>query len=271
MIKRLLSEWKAYADKENVLIYQMGKVGSTSLEQAMPGSIHLHTLFFGWPTHRPPSPRRNTIGKKIRGAIYDAVRRRAIRSRENIKIITLVRDPYARNVSDFFQGLTYWMFCYVFYSGTRVDTRANSDETLVYNAFDTVYDHDYALTWFEKEFKRMTGIDVYQYDFNKYDGWSIIKKGKYEILIIKLEKIKEVWQVIEEFAGKKLEYTNSNTASAKWYKNIYVNFISNYKPAPQYLNRLYNSRLVKHFYTDDEINFFISEATAITNKKDNAW
>jgi hypothetical protein len=266
MIKRLLSEWKEYSDKENILIYQMGKVGSTSLEQAMPGSIHLHTLYFGWPTHRPPSRRRNTLSKKIKGGIYDAMRRLAIKSRDEIKIITLVRDPYARNVSDFFQGFIYWMFGYVFNSAARIDTRANSDETLVYNAFDKVYDHDYALTWFDKEFKRMTGIDVYRHDFNKRDGWAIIKKGKYNILLIKLEKIKEVWNIIEDFAGIKMEYTNSNVASAKWYKNIYDNFTNNYKPTQQYLEKLYNSKLVKHFYTDDEVKFFINDAAAIKTK-----
>ncbi len=258
MLARLIKEYKTYASSDNILIYQMGKVGSTSLEKTIPGSIHIHTLFFLWPTHKPPSVRRNNLKKKMAGWLYDKLRISAIKSRKKIKIISLVRDPYSRNISDFFQGFSYWVYKYTLKVAT--DARSVSDPTFVYNVFDKMYDHNYGIDWFDTEFKRMTGIDVYDFNFDKSKGIQKIISGKYEILIIKLEKMDSVWNEIEEFAGIKMNMTNANFGSNKWYAPIYKTFSSNYVPTDEYLDKLYNSKFSKHFYSNEEINQFKSKA-----------
>jgi hypothetical protein len=258
MIKRLINDWKNYADDAHILIYQMGKVGSTSLEQTIPGSIHFHTLYNNRPCYIFARQKRNTPVKKIKGKLYDGLRRAAIKSRKKIKIITLVRDPYARNVSSFFQDFAYWMYEYA--CQTTESQRTHVNEGLIHTVYNDLFTHTYALNWFDDEFKKLTGVDVYKHTFDKEAGFSIIKQGKYEILVLKLEKMKTNRQAVEQFTGLKLELKNTNTASAKWYGDIYTDFIENYKPKEAYLDKLYNSKLARHFYSDEELQALREQA-----------
>ncbi len=252
MIKKFIEDWKVYSNEENFLIYQMGKVGSTSLEVSIKNSIHFHSLYGNWPCHVQHEQMRGKFLKGLAQNIYDIMRRRAIRSHKKIKIITLVRDPYPRNISTFFQHFPHWMYKY--YTMGRY-SKYEYFSTL-FSAFDKAMDHSYPLTWFDNEFKKFTGIDVYSQPFDKNVGYCRIQNKKYDILVLKLEAMEKNWEVVENFVGQKVELTNANVSTDKWYNDIYRTFMKTYSPSTEYLNLLYNSKLVKHFYTDVEISKF---------------
>jgi hypothetical protein len=263
MIKRILQDWKKYAGEKGILVYQMGKVGSTSLEKALPNCIHIHTFYNHRPCYVVAREKRNTFLKRIKGVLYDTLRRTAVKSRKKIKIISLVRDPYSRNISAFFQDFAYYIYYYSCL--TPESQRDHQANDFVFKIYDDLFDHSYALNWFDKEFKKFTGIDIYKYPFDKDKGWNIITEGKYEILIIKLEKLKEAWSCIEEFSSAKMQLQNSNVASFKWYSNFYNDFITKYSPSKSYLDLMYKSKFTLHFYNKKEINFF--EERALKTKR----
>jgi hypothetical protein len=249
--KKLLQDVNAYSNESNLLIYQMGKVGSTSLEETIKDSLHVHSLYSNWPCFVFYQQRRRNFPERLSQHFYDWSRRVALKRRKKIKIISLVRDPYARNISMFFQNLQHWM--YYFSKLDKKDLRLECDLPLLFEVFEKAFDHDYPLTWFDKEINRFTGIDIYKYPFDKEKGYSRIQNEKYDILLIKLESLKFTWNVVEDFVGSKLIFQNVNLSSDKWYAPVYENFIRDYAPSETYLDKIYNSKLAKHFYTKDEI------------------
>ena len=113
MINDVKKVIKMYRNK--IFIYQMGKVGSTSLEESIENSVHMHTLYSNsecwvreaqlWGLLSPLQKIKRYVGSKLDRMI--------IRSNNEVKIITLVRDPVARDVSMFFQRLPYWYTHYL--------------------------------------------------------------------------------------------------------------------------------------------------------------
>lgn len=235
----------------------MGKVGSTSLENSIPFSIHLHRLYNIHHKHSFYSPRRKSLLHKILGSCFDTMRRTAIRRRKKIKIITLVRNLYDRNVSAFFQNFAFWIVQY----SSKVTEETRKDSTsFVYEVFENIFDHNYAFTWFDKELKKFTGIDIFEHEFNKQRGWQRIQKGKYDILVVKLEALGTACEAIEDFAGVKLKLNHSNLSGYKWYASLYKDFKNNYIPSEEYLHKIYQSKISKHFYTEEETNDFRQKA-----------
>jgi len=262
-LEKLFQDIKAYSDESNLLIYQMGKVGSTSLEEAIKGSLHVHSLYSNWPCFVFYQQRRSNFIERFSQHFYDWSRRVALNKRKKIKIISLVRDVYARNISMFFQNLPHWM--YHFSKLDKKDLRLKSDLPLLFEIFEKAFDHNYAFTWYDKEIKRFTGVDIFKYPFDKEKGYCHIQEGKYDILLIKLENLKSSWEVLEDFVGYKLTLQSVNRSSDKWHAPVYENFIKNYTPSETYLNQIYNSKLVEHFYTKDEILKFRSKALKRNN------
>ena len=71
--------------------------------------------------------------------------------------------------------------------------------------------------------------------------------------------MKEVQKDIENFIGQKFEMTKKNVSDKKWYACLYEYFRKNYKPTNEYLKKLYHTKTVKHFYTEEEIEGFLSK------------
>jgi hypothetical protein len=257
MLKKILSDWKKYSQENNILIYQMGKVGSTSLEESIPQSIHLHRLYNINHNHLFYSPRGRSFIYGLLGNLFDAMRRIAIRRRKKIKIITLMRDVYARNTSAFFQNFAFWVMDY---SGKVVAESRKENPDFIYEVFENDFDHDYPLTWFDKELTKFTGVNILAHPFDKENGYTRIQQGKYDILVLKLENIDKAKNAIEEFAGIKLVLQNSNISEHKWYGPVYKNFKQNYIPTEAYLDKLYGAEISQHFYTGEELEQFKSKA-----------
>ena len=98
--------------KTPVVVYQMGKVGSSSIYNALKARglfvFHNHNLrpeiiakgIEQWKTRKPTSVvPRPELGKRL--WVYNHI----IKKRRHAKYITLVRDPLGRNVSAFFSTL----------------------------------------------------------------------------------------------------------------------------------------------------------------------
>ena len=255
MFKKFFDVWREYSNPKNILVYQFGKVGSTALEKSLPGSIHTHMLYGNSPCHVHLAQRRQGI-KKIYGFFGDFIKRLAISRRDEIKIVTIVREPVARNVSMFFQDLSHWIYHYVGLGNH--DNRFTGPEYLE-DVFYKSFDHSYINRWFSDEFQRFTGIDLVSEAFDVDKGYKVIKNGKFNVLVIRYESFSKLSAAINEFIGVNIEMDESNIGDDKWYGPLYKEFKRSYAPSSEYMNEMYSYPYVKNYYSDNEIKGFMKK------------
>ena len=205
------------SSSSSVLIYQMGKVGSSTLGESIPGATNMHTLYGNPPCKVLFDLERRGIWSVL-GYFYDLLRQLAIKFRKEVKIITVIRDPIARNISMFFQDFPYW---YIEYARRNRRVNRFSDDAVVEAIYEKVFPHDYVDTWFDREIKRLTGIDVYTDPYDKDEGYQSYVKGRYKLLLVEMHSIERNWSVIEDFVGRELSRINTNIGENKWYGPIY--------------------------------------------------
>lgn len=236
--------YRTWSDPERILVYQMGKVGSTSLQAMIPGSLHLHNLYDNHPC--PPRRDRHVAGRwqRLGRGTSQAIRRLAIRRRRCIRIITLVRDPYQRNVSMFFQNLPHWLAA--FDDGRHSNRTGSAD--LVARAFNEAFNHDYVAEWFDRELRRFTGIDVYGIAMDPGQAHARVTSRRFDVLLLRFERLAECTAALGEFLGTPVHLVHRNAGSDKWYASVYDEFRRGYRPPDALMERLYGTRYSAHFY-----------------------
>ena len=252
-----LKSYQMLSADDIVPVYQMGKVGSSSvcksLERVGIDAPHIHSLYTtrGYQLfHKFLLSQKNyPLHKKLICFLFFLWYRIKLRRRKHLKIITLVREPISVNISSFFSNL----------STSAYELEQQNVETLEEAFFDK-FNHDYVLDWFDIEFLPTTGLDIYKYDFDKEAGYSIIEEGNIECLVIKLEKLNRLEKVIADFVDNdSFKLKSHNISADKWFRPIYQDFKKNVKFSSEYVDRVYSSKLMRHFYSDKEISEFKSK------------
>ena len=147
----------------------MGKVGSATIKNSLENlglaNPIYHVHFLSWEGLKEAEdycvsrsngnvPEHIIIGKRLR---YQIDRDNGIR---RWKIITLAREPVAREISNIFENMELIL--------------PNSNNTHANNKFSEIYDYlierfdnfdessNYVCNWFDKEIKSVFGIDIYR-------------------------------------------------------------------------------------------------------------
>lgn len=273
-----------------ILIYQMGKVGSTSIDFTLrrcdlPNPIyHIHQLTangIDWNIRHY----RDLLIKNSPDIIRDdhtrvynhlyfkyvlrqyrsshALRQKIEENRDDIpwKIITLVRDPIMREISDFF-------FSFHRHPGLvgkkGQGLNAHALRILPGELADRLDNpHSWVLTWFDEEFQKVFGIDVYAFPFDHESGYTIIESGNISLLIIQLESLSRCFTpAMSRFLDLPgLELINQNTARQKSYYDTYQYILQHLTLDPQLCRYVYQSKLAAHFYTPGQIRDFTQKWT----------
>ena len=249
-------------NNEIILIYQMGKVGSKSIEQSLRDLnlkipiYHLHFL-------SPNRVRRKIIDQKeknleidksikIAKILWKEITQNKITNKK-WKIITLVREPISRNISAFFQGIEerFPNFYQDYYSGS-LDIEKLIDEFL------NKYPHDSTLLWLDEELKFVFDIDVFSCPFPRSKGYTTFHKDNIDVLLIRSENLNQCFQEsFSEFLNIDDIFLNrQNIGSEKKYAEIYKKFRETITLSESYINRMYKSKYTKHFYSEKEITEF---------------
>ncbi len=205
------------------VVYQMGKVGSTTVSDSLealadrPHVYHAHFLTsegIGWAEdqYRPNYPRTRALP----GHVIDSI---VLRERLDAgatlgwRVVTLVRDPVARNLSSFFQTM--------YLDRPDVDVTDTSDAMV---------------EGLHRRVLRPRGA----------------RPG---LLVLKLERLRECGSdALARFLDRpEVPLLDANTGSEKDYGELYGRFADTVELPAEYLDRMYGSRLVTHFYDPDEI------------------
>lgn len=262
-LKRLFQRYKnkinlinKYANEDSVFIYQMGKVGSTSLENSIKNGIHIHSFYEGNTTCKVRNEGLKKFGLihyilQIEQSVFEFSLRRAFRKRKSTKIITLIRDPFDRNLSMFFHDLDAYLFSAhtnCLNTRTRPIPTRNQSQQLLKQVYEEEFDHNYVVDWFDMEFKRMTGIDIYKYPFNKSLGYSRFSCDETSILCIASESLSNLEDVISEFLGQTVNLSVENRGEDKWYSSVYTAFRENYRLPMSIEEKILQSKFYRHFF-----------------------
>lgn len=240
-----------------VAVYQMGKVGSSSVYRSLRCSVpdlprfHVHFL-------EKPKIDRLEQGMREKGLPVawhlEEGRFLADLLREGdpaIKwlVIAPTREPGARNLSAFFQNIEHF---FPDFAERRARGTLTVDELI--DTFLTRYHQDTPLTWFDRELKTHFGIDAYETPFAHEEGRLIVRTERVDVLVIRLEDFKTRLQpALAEFLGTKDIVTPpANVSEEKEYADLYSEVRRRIVFPPELLDHLYESRYARHFYTDQE-------------------
>ena len=261
--------------RDPIIVHQMGKVGSRTVLLSLTKTFeelgievpvyHTHALA-GFEMgrqkaaeeqgQRNPESRLAALahGERIRKLIDD-------NPVQHWNLITLVRDPVARNVATFFQNLSeYAPDWHERYAAGMLSTQ--EVQALFLQAAPA---YDVLDLWFDSQMKAIPafGIDVYASPFSRELGYKIYPgDAQASLLLIRLENLKECAKsAMQEFLGlENFTLQNTNLADEKDYAVLYQAFKE--LPLPlEYVESIYKTQFARHFYSEAELTAFTNRWT----------
>jgi hypothetical protein len=257
-----LAAWRRRG-AEPLLVYQMGKVGSASvleaLRERLPDRDVLHVHFLA-PEKLAAEERmyreRFARSGRIDGHHFVALRLRArleaSRGRR-WQIVTLVRDPVARNLSAFFQTLEH--------AAPELSERiARGENAGIADALRrqleaTPWWWRDPLEWFDEELRAVFGVDAFAEPFPRERGWQILRAPRADVLLLRMEDLSRVaGEAFGAFLGvTDLALARRNAGDDKPYAAAYRLLSEGTSLDEELLEAIYGGWRIRHFYTDVEI------------------
>ena len=209
--------------ENSVLIYQPGKVASTSIWNTLKyygiKSAHIHTLaeysenaeYLDW---------CRSVCNAFRG-----------------KMIIPVREPISRDISEYFQSIGHCLAATIetyqisdlkqgFYQ-IYYDSLVNKKEYTIKYSYPRINysKYGYQFDFLDMELKKYFGIDVMEYSFDAEKGFCIIQQDGIEIFLVQVEKMKKLEKDMGEFLGiPDFHIQSANSGDEKEYRYLYQNF-----------------------------------------------
>lgn len=104
----------------------------------------------------------------------------------------------------------------------------------------------------------MLDIDVFSSEFPKSKGYEIYETKHADLLLLKLENLNncasDAFKTFLDIDGFTL--AKSNIGDNKAYRNIYRRFLESIVLPDSYIDKMYTSKYVRHFYSEKEIEAF---------------
>ncbi len=269
MLKRTLGKALPYALKQHVrlavaelqgaapiAIYQMGKVGSTTVEATLRAPHIKHTIYNVHFMTRSGLARADTYYARANAeadlhvqagrVLQQRLDRRRGPPRPPWKIITLARDPIDRDISGFFQNM---------HLDAPGKTFTEAEMLARLRTHFAEYDEatDFACTWFDQELRARFGADVFSAPFDAARGYQIIKTPAADILVLRLEDLRQVLPVaLRDFLGtdRPFEIVSANVGDDKAYKDLYRKVKTKLDLSLDTVASVYQTRYARHFYHD---------------------
>ena len=254
--RKLGRRMRAIRDAKPVLIYQMGKVGSSTIVRTIDKLnlrepvFHIHTL--------KPDTRERAIQMELSHARrltsnHLEVSGHLIGALSNgvfpARVITMTREPIGRAISHVFENIR------------RFAPNAkgnNSDIDL-----DQINDHLVQILssssglanptrWFDSELNDIYGIDVFSKPYNFDKGYTILSGPPVSSMVIRMEDLdRSLANALSDFFVidvSDLQLEPDNIGSKKWYASALAEIKSNLKLTPDVLDSVLNTKYAQHFY-----------------------
>ena len=256
MFTKLKNLYSLFAE-EQIIVYQMGKVGSSSIYKSLKSNGYnvIHAHHFG--DHDIFSFYKNTDyfsyfyprGERIRHFISSKVKLYLLKKNKKVKIITCVRDLEKVLISRYMQDLHLRFVSYHKKQITYKDLKVLTDEVI--NNIESDINLDYFVNWFDVELKNNFGVDVYGIEYDANSGVGISFETQKPLLVFNMSKVDAdvLASSLSHFIDSncQIEITNSNVSSNKWYSEIQRIVRNDYRISESYKKRIEESKLCKFF------------------------
>jgi hypothetical protein len=266
-----------YIDKNIplTLVYQQGRVGSTSVYEALQSAqlehpvYHVHTIdsenankqISQQRTRKEKVFRNLFIGKYLGDLISSG------RKAEKWNIVCIFRDPIAVVMSLYFMNAKS-----SFKEALNQDGIA--DSSIAMEHLSTLFENDdpsgwEVVNWFDKTFYSEIGVNVYDYKFNYDKGYVIIETEEYRIILLKLESLKEKFSAAmadfyntdETKFALKVANVHRDQKQDKVHQIVKKDFVLTHKSC----HKVYQTKFVEHFYSPSEIELMTKKWTKSPN------
>jgi hypothetical protein len=250
---------KNHPGKNPVILYQIGKVGSSTVIKSMRAVVpkepilgmHNLTKLKEGITHalaHLPNP-SEALGVLHQGLALSEWMD-TLGEDYKFNVITMVKDPISRNISHFFHAVeSFWpMFRYRLTVGDISMEEVRDTFLGLFLSFK--FDH-----WFQTHFEPVFPIDVASIPYEQGKGYAIANSpsGRYRVMVMRSEDISRVLpQASKEFIGIEVPVAKrENTAEDKFYSDIYLQFKKLPLPA-WYVDNMLDDKVVQNFYSAQE-------------------
>ena len=257
-----------------IINYQMGKVGSSTVQASLVALgldqpvYHVHFLnpvrVRQIEQQRRKYFRTERYGRLRRPWLYEFLYEQIQRKDRRWKLVTLVREPIARNISTFFENLevtekadaTAYAVKSAYY-GFDIEVALERPDPLIELFFERLV-HERPLRYFNDEIRTVFGIDVFDSEFPRERGFKIYQGDSADLLLVRLENLDQcAATAFKEFLGVDgFSLVSANVASGKVYAPLYRAFKRSICLPQDYIDGMYDSKYTRQFYSDEEIQQF---------------
>lgn len=172
-------------------------------------------------------------------------------------IISLAREPVARNLSAFFdESVVAW--------GEHGAPQTTEELTEAFLQRWPDRGHQRPLAWWRGNFEAELGLDVFAHRFPRRKGWAVHEAGGKRVLIIRMDMLTkklgkalaelyalpgDTWPVVQHRAKGEEKYAHG-------VGELYVMFLAEVCLPVWYLDRMYGSEYAEHFWFGAELKRF---------------
>jgi len=274
LIDKTLINISSKKGKPFVLIYQQGRVASTSVYESIKSLnlsypiYHVHTI-----SYKHAQQKIDQLKKKgvkvyrhffVGQYLYKALNRH--NSRNNPlpwKIICIFRDPIEIMISLHFLNLENS-------PNNKFSVNGVLDKKKALAFFENLFENNepsnWAIcNWFDDVFFKELGIDVFSTPFDKIEGYTIISSKKLDVLLLRFEDLEHAYK----YGTAKLLGLNANNVNLQ-HENLHVNksandlhkyIKQNLKLSKNACEKVYSTKLMQHFYSPELIEILSSKWT----------
>lgn len=242
-----------------ILVYQMGKVGSKTVVQALHNLdiadpiIHVHTLSQSQ-LEKAIAKERQSHGSHLPAHLIAS--KILVRKLQDgpipCRVITLTREPVARAVSFAFEDWKKKAPNALLENGAfDTDALTKSVKRMLINQSG----HGNLSHWFDRELKDVLGVDVFASPYDRKKGYTIIEGDKVSVLVLRLEDInRSLPEALAEFLGVEAEQVSmraENVGDRKWYADSLKQVKNHFVLPPDLAQSVLRTRYFQHFYGAD--------------------
>lgn len=245
------------SQKQIVLIHTCGKVGSTAIQAALSPlrsveSFQTHFISkLGVLRARQEhagsgqDPFHLKLGEEIQKQLEKYPER-------PVKVVTLVREPVARAVSNLFENP-------LLITGTKNLREISLERLMEYAELQVVPSLRYMEDWFESELSPLIGCDYFEREFDRESGFGVFDCGRFSVLSGRLESLSTSGGAsLGRFLGFQSDIRIEKKRGRDEYgEGSLYNVVKGKFNLPQEdLESIYSSRFCRHFYSGAEVEEF---------------
>jgi hypothetical protein len=229
----------------------MGKVASSSVYHSLKKypqychAFHTHILTAEGIKAKAIQSPHTLLNPDRRNKRSQDLRRKIIDSGHSTKIVTLVRDPFARSISDFFEN-----------SASIAKAPLDRVTAMHYlrSAFFAETNLLYPDYWFKKEFNHALQINIFDYPFSPEQGWLRFSKSPHEVLVLSTDlPDEEKAQQISEFVDiPGFQLKRKNTTPPGGCLELYNLFKAYIRFPEKAIEEVLGTQYSRHFFDVDK-------------------